>query len=53
MLKIDNLVAGYGKVKVLHGISIVVPQGKVVALIGSNGAGKTTTVRALSGMLKP
>ncbi len=53
MLKIDNLVAGYGKVKVLHGISIEVPQGKVVALIGSNGAGKTTTLRALSGMLKP
>jgi len=53
MLKIDNLVAGYGKVKVLHGISIHVPKGKVVALIGSNGAGKTTTLRALSGMLKP
>ena len=53
MLIIDNLVAGYGKVKVLHGISITVPEGKVVALIGSNGAGKTTTLRALSGMLKP
>jgi branched-chain amino acid transport system ATP-binding protein len=53
MLKIDNLVAGYGKVKVLHGISIHVPKGKTVALIGSNGAGKTTTLRALSGMLKP
>ena len=53
MLKIDNLVAGYGKVKVLHGVSIEVPKGKVVALIGSNGAGKTTTLRAVSGMLKP
>jgi branched-chain amino acid transport system ATP-binding protein len=53
MLKIDQLVAGYGKVKVLHGISIHVPQGKTVALIGSNGAGKTTTLRALSGMLMP
>jgi len=53
MLTIENLVAGYGKVQVLHGISIDVPKGKVVALIGSNGAGKTTTLRAISGMLKP
>ncbi len=53
MLKIQNLVAGYGKVQVLQGISIEVPKGKVVALIGSNGAGKTTTLRAISGMIKP
>lgn len=53
MLKIDNLQAGYGKVQVLHGVSIHVPQGKVVTLIGSNGAGKTTTMRAVSGMIKP
>mgnify|MGYP002147996304 CR=1 FL=1 len=38
MLTIKNLVAGYGKVQVLHGISIDVPKGKVVTLIGSNGA---------------
>lgn len=53
MLKIDNLQAGYGKVQVLHGVSIHVPKGKVVTLIGSNGAGKTTTMRAVSGMIKP
>ena len=53
MLTIDNLEAGYGKVEVLHGISIQVPKGKVVTLIGSNGAGKTTTMRAVSGMIKP
>jgi branched-chain amino acid transport system ATP-binding protein len=53
MLKIENLQAGYGKVQVLHGISIHVPKGKVVTLIGSNGAGKTTTMRAVSGMIKP
>ncbi|CDM23101.1 Branched-chain amino acid transport ATP-binding protein LivF [Castellaniella defragrans 65Phen] len=53
MLKIENLEAGYGKVKVLHGISLDVPAGKVVTLIGSNGAGKTTTMRAVSGMLRP
>jgi branched-chain amino acid transport system ATP-binding protein len=53
MLTINQLVAGYGKVQVLHGISIEVPKGKVVTLIGSNGAGKTTTMRAVSGMIKP
>jgi len=53
MLKINNLEAGYGKVQVLHGISLEVPRGKVVTLIGSNGAGKTTTMRAVSGMIKP
>ena len=53
MLSIKNLEAGYGKVKVLHGISMEVPKAKVVTLIGSNGAGKTTTMRAVSGMIKP
>ena len=53
MLTIDKLQAGYGKVEVLHGISIEVPKGKVVTLIGSNGAGKSTTMRAVSGMIKP
>jgi branched-chain amino acid transport system ATP-binding protein len=53
MLTISNLHAAYGKVEVLHGISLEVPKGKVVTLIGSNGAGKTTTMRAVSGMIKP
>ncbi len=53
MLKIDQLHAGYGKVEVLHGITIEVPKGRVVTLIGSNGAGKTTTMRAVSGMIAP
>lgn len=53
MLSIRNLHAGYGKVKVLHGISIDVPKASVVTLIGSNGAGKTTTMRAISGMIRP
>lgn len=53
MLKISNLHAGYGKIEVLHGISLEVPKGRVVTLIGSNGAGKTTTMRAVSGMIAP
>jgi len=53
MLSIKNLEAGYGKVKVLHGINIDVPKGQVITLIGSNGAGKTTTMRAITGMIKP
>jgi len=53
VLTISSLVAGYGKVQVLHGISIEVPKGQVVTLIGSNGAGKTTTMRAVSGMIAP
>ncbi|MCA0406220.1 MAG: ABC transporter ATP-binding protein [Proteobacteria bacterium] len=53
MLKIEKLVAGYGKVQVLHEITIEVPKGKLVTLIGSNGAGKTTTLRAISGMIEP
>lgn len=53
MLTISNLQAAYGKVQVLHGISLEVPKGQVVTLIGSNGAGKTTTMRAISGMIKP
>ena len=53
MLKVENLSAGYGKVQVLHGISLSVAKGTLVTLIGSNGAGKTTTLRALSGMIAP
>ena len=53
MLVVENLVAGYGKVTVLHGLNMRVEQGQLVTLIGSNGAGKTTTLRALSGMIKP
>ena len=53
MLTIHNLHAGYGKVEVLHGISLEVPKGRVVTLIGSNGAGKTTTMRAICGMVAP
>ena len=53
MLEVSNLSAGYGQIEVLHGLTLSVPKGKVVTLIGSNGAGKTTTMRALSGMIHP
>ena len=48
-LELDRVSAGYGKVEVLHGVSLAVPAGSVVALLGPNGAGKTTTLRAISG----
>lgn len=53
MLEVSNLVVSYGLVRALHGVSLRVPEGKLVCVIGSNGAGKTTTLRAISGLLKP
>jgi branched-chain amino acid transport system ATP-binding protein len=52
-LELDGVVAAYGRVEVLHGVSLAVPQGAVVALLGPNGAGKTTTLRAISGTVVP
>ena len=53
MLEIKNLVVSYGAIAALHGISLSVPAGSIVTLIGSNGAGKTTTLKTVSGLLKP
>ena len=50
MLHIKNLTAGYGKVNVLHGISLDVKERECVALIGANGAGKSTTLRCICGI---
>jgi len=53
MLKLNNIEVSYlNVVKVLHGISISVEDGVVVALLGANGAGKTTTLKAISGLLR-
>jgi branched-chain amino acid transport system ATP-binding protein len=51
LLELDNVSVAYGRIEALHGISIGIDQGEVVALIGANGAGKTTTMRAISGLL--
>lgn len=52
MLKIENLHVSYGGIKALRGISLEVPDGKIVTLIGANGAGKSTTLRTISGLVK-
>ncbi len=51
MLRIENLRAGYGKSEALHGVSVFIGAGKVVALIGANGAGKSTLVNTISRLL--
>jgi ABC-type branched-subunit amino acid transport system ATPase component len=48
---VDNLVAGYGKKKVLNGVSLNVASGEIVSLIGHNGAGKSTLLKAVFGLL--
>ncbi len=50
MLEVRNLSVSYGAISALHGVSLSVPQGDIVTLIGGNGAGKTTTLRAISGL---
>ena len=52
MLKIENLQVAYGGIQPLRGISLEVPDGKIVTLIGANGAGKSTTLRTISGLVK-
>ena len=52
LLDVKDLRAGYGDVRVLHGLSFSIAQGGVTTLLGANGAGKTTTLRALSRMIR-
>jgi branched-chain amino acid transport system ATP-binding protein len=50
LLEVDNITLRYGRIEALHGLTLRVAEGEVVALIGANGAGKTTTMRAISGL---
>jgi branched-chain amino acid transport system ATP-binding protein len=52
MLELENVSAGYGSIKALHGISLRVEKGSIVTLVGANGAGKSSTLRVISGLLK-
>jgi branched-chain amino acid transport system ATP-binding protein len=52
LLELDGVEARYGPVVALHGVSLTVDEGEVVALLGANGAGKTTTLRAVSGTVR-
>ena len=53
MLKVRDLVVAYGGIEALKGISIDVPEGQIVTLIGANGAGKSTLLRTIMGLEKP
>jgi len=53
MLKVENLVVSYGGIEALKGISLNVPEGKIITLIGANGAGKSTLLRTIIGLVKP
>ncbi|HEY1420634.1 MAG TPA: ABC transporter ATP-binding protein [Candidatus Dormibacteraeota bacterium] len=48
LLEVEDVRAGYGGTSVLHGVSLSVPEGAIVSLLGANGAGKTTTLRAIT-----
>jgi len=53
MLKVRNLQSGYGKLRVLKGISMHISPGEIVSIIGANGAGKTTLLQTISGIIRP
>ncbi len=52
LLELHDVEARYGQVKALHGVSLEVPEGRMVAVLGANGAGKTTTLRAISNTVR-
>ena len=52
MIEIKDLVVRYGGITALQGITLSIPEGKIVSMVGANGAGKSTTINAISGMVK-
>jgi len=52
LLELEDVEARYGAVRALHGVSLAVDEGTIVAILGANGAGKTTTLRAISGLVR-
>jgi len=53
MLRVENLSTSYGQINAIRDVSLHVPEGKIVSLIGANGAGKTTTMKTIAGLLSP
>jgi branched-chain amino acid transport system ATP-binding protein len=53
MLDVESVTAHYGRAQVLHGVSLAVAPGEVVALLGRNGAGKSTTMKSIMGLVRP
>lgn len=53
LLTLDNLCVSYGGIKAVKGVSLIVPEGEIVTLIGANGAGKSTILRTIAGLIRP
>src|SRR6476619_6029402 len=53
ILKLSNIESYYGPIQAIRGISLEVPRGRIVTLLGANGAGKTTVLKTISGILDP
>ena len=51
LLEVQDLVAGYGKIEILHGVSLSLQEGTLCAIVGANGAGKTTLLRTISAVI--
>src|SRR5437879_13494297 len=53
LLEAQNLHSGYGEMEILHGVSVALDEGEMVAIIGPNGAGKSTLIKTIFGLLRP